>query len=208
MGLPRIQAAQFRKPHGWFGSLVFGRFMNRVNRKITDATIVLLEICPEHQVLEIGFGGGVALGSLAKRVTSGKVAGIDLSPEMVLQAERRFRREIGAGRMQVQLGDVSVIPFPDAAFDRILTVNTIYFWSDALQGMAQIYRVLKQGGRAAVSIRSGEKMANYAVTKYNFRLFSPDDIASLMRQVGFREVRIDHTDRDQWYDQVIVLGTR
>ena len=201
-------AGHFRKPHGWLGSLVFGRFMNRINRKITDETITLLEIKPQHQVLEIGFGGGVGLARVAQAVSRGKVSGIDFSPEMVSQAERRLRRQIAEGRMQVQFGDVSAIPFPDATFDRVLTINTIYFWPDALQGMEEIRRVLKDGGRGAVSIRSGEKMANYPVTKYDFRLFSSEDVASLMERVGLRDIRVDHRDRDKWYDQVVVIGTR
>jgi ubiquinone/menaquinone biosynthesis C-methylase UbiE len=206
--IQRFMAAQFRKPHGWFGSLLFGRFMNRVNRKIIDSTIALLELHPQHHVLDIGFGGGVSLSRLARTVNGGLISGIDLSPDMVHEAERRFRRLIAEGRMRVQLGDVSHLPFPDAAFDRVFTINTIYFWPDALQGLGEIRRVLKDTGRAAIAIRSGEKMGNYAVTKYDFRLFSPDDVANLMRQAGFHDIRVDHRDRDRWYDQVIVLGTR
>lgn len=201
-------AAQFRKPSGWFGSLFFGRFMNRVNRKIIDSTIALLELSPQHHVLEIGFGGGVSLSSVAETVSRGMVTGIDVSPEMVRQAERRFQRQIAEGRIQVQLGNVSQLPFPEATFDRVFTVNTIYFWPDARQGIAEIHRVLKNGGRAAISIRSGDKMKKYAVTKYDFRLFSPDEVADLMRQAGFRDIRVDHRDREHWYDQVVVLGTR
>ena len=208
MGMQRFLAAQFRKPSGWFGSSLFSRFMNRINRKITDGTIALLELSPGHHVLEIGFGGGASLGSLAKSVPSGKVSGIDLSPEMVAQAERRFHHCIAQGRMQVHLGDVSRLPFPDATFDRVLTVNTIYFWPDTLQGLREIRRVLKDGGRAAISIRSAEKMQRYGVTKYNFRLFSPENVTGLMRQVGFRDVTVDHQDRDRRYDQAIVIGSR
>jgi ubiquinone/menaquinone biosynthesis C-methylase UbiE len=182
--------------------------MNRVNRKIIDSTIALLELSPQHHVLDIGFGGGGSLSTLANTVSDGLVAGIDVSPEMVREADRRFRRPIAEGHMRVQLGDVSHLPFPDATFDRVFTINTIYFWPDALQGLSEIHRVLRDGGRAAVSIRSGEKMGKYAVTKYDFRLFSPDDVANLMRQAGFHDIRVDHSDRDHWYDQVIVLGTR
>jgi ubiquinone/menaquinone biosynthesis C-methylase UbiE len=208
MGMQRFIAAQFRKPNGWFGSLLFGRFMNRVNRKVIDATLALLELRPDHHVLEIGFGGGSALAQVTEGVSTGVVAGVDFSPDMVRQAERRFRRPIAEGRMRVQLGDVSRLPFPEASFDRVFTINTIYFWPDALQGMSEIRRVLKNGGRAAVALRSKEKMEKYAVTKYDFRLFSPEEVADLMRQAGFRDVQIDHRDRDHWYDQAIVLGTR
>lgn len=43
--------------------------------------------------------------------------------------------------IQVQLGDVSHLPFPETTFDRVFTINTIYFWPDALQGLTEIHRV-------------------------------------------------------------------
>jgi ubiquinone/menaquinone biosynthesis C-methylase UbiE len=208
MRLQRFMASQFRKPNGWFGSLLFGGLMNRINGKIIDSTIELLELKPQHHVLEIGFGGGSSLQRIATILNGGTISGIDFSPEMVRQAERRFRREIAEGRIHVQLGSVAQIPFPDLSFDRIFAVNTIYFWPDALQGVAEIYRVLKPGGRAAISIRSREKMEKYAVAKYGFALFSPDDVANLMQQSGFLHIRIDHRDREKLYDQAAILGAR
>lgn len=207
MNVKRFMASQLRKPTGWFGSLLVSRMMNRGNRKIIEGTLALLELRPQDHVLEIGFGGGSALLELSRRLRSGVVSGIDISPDMVRQAERRFRREIAEGRVRVQLGDISHLPFPAAAFDRVFTINTIYFWSDVLQGLREIRRVLKDGGRAAVSLRSKEKMQRYAVTKYDFQLFSKDEVADLMRQVGFRNVSVDYRDKDNWYDQVIVMGT-
>jgi ubiquinone/menaquinone biosynthesis C-methylase UbiE len=200
-------ASQLRKPTGWFGSLVVSRMMNRGNRQIIEGTLALLELRPQDHVLEIGFGGGSALLEVSRRLRSGVVSGIDISPDLVRRAESRFRREIAEGRVRVQLGDISHLPFPAAAFDRAFTINTIYFWPDALQGLSEIRRVLKDGGLAAVSLRSKEKMQRYAVTKYDFQLFSKDEVADLMRQVGFRNVGVDHRDEDKWYDQVIVVGT-
>lgn len=208
MGMQRFMASQLGKPSGWFGSIVLTKLMNRVNRQITERTLELLELSPNHQVLEIGFGGGVALSLLAKRLTGGVISGIDFSEDMVRRAERKFQREISAGRMQVQLGSVSALPFPDAAFDRVFTVNTIYFWPDTSQGLAEIRRVLKNDGRAAVSIRSKEKMEKQALTQHGFRLFSADDLADAMRHAGFRNVHVDHRDKEHWYDQVIVVGFR
>ncbi len=201
-------AAQLRKPSGWFGSLVLSRIMNRVNRGVIDSTIDLLRVSPDHQVLEIGFGGGSALVQLAKRLTSGSVTGVDSSADMVLQAERKFRRDIAAGRVQVQAGDVSQLPFADSSFDRVFTINTIYFWPDALQGLSEIRRVLKPGGIAAVSLRSKQKMKKHRVTQYGFRLFSPEDVTALIRQAGFHDVMLEHRNQDHWYDDVIVLGTK
>lgn len=207
MNVKRFMASQLRKPTGWFGSRVVSRMMNRGNRQIIEGTLALLELRPQDDVLEIGFGGGSALLELSRRLRSGVVAGIDISPDLVRRAQSRFRREIAEGRVRVQLGDISHLPFPAAAFDRAFTINIIYFWPDALQGLSEIRRVLKDGGLAAVSLRSKEKMQRYAVTKYDFQLFSKGEVADLMRQVGFRNVSVDHRDEDKWYDQVIVVGT-
>jgi ubiquinone/menaquinone biosynthesis C-methylase UbiE len=158
--------------------------------------------------LEIGFGGGSALSRLVKCASSGIIAGVDISPEMVRRAERKFGSEILVGRLQVQVGDVSKLPFGAGAFDRVFTINTIYFWPSALEGLSEIYRVLRHDGRAAISIRSKDKMEKQSVTKYGFRLFSADEVAGLMRQAGFRDIRVDHRDQDKWYDQVVVVGSR
>ena len=208
MGIQQFMASQFRQPKGWFGSQVLSRVMNRVNRQIIDTTLTLLKLDAQHRVLEIGFGGGMALVLLAKRVNRGVVSGVDISSDMVGRAERRLHREIAEGRVRVQLGDISHLPYEDAVCDRVFTINTIYFWSDAPRGMAEMRRVLKSGGLAAVSLRSGDKMRKYAVTKHNFRLFSADEVADLMREAGFRDVQVDHRDRNKWTDQIIVLGTR
>lgn len=208
MSFVRFMAAQLRRPSGWFGSLVLGPVMNRVSGRIMETTIALLQIEPQHQVLEIGFGGGCALAMLARRISSGVVSGVDLSPDMVRRAERRFRKEVTAGRMRLQCGDVSRLPYPDQSFDRVLTINTIYFWPDTLQGLGEIRRVLKPGGRAAVGIRSREKMDKHGLAQHGFRLFSADELAVAMREAGFRDVSLDERDQEKFYDQVIALGTR
>lgn len=208
MAMQQFLAAQLRKPQGWFGSLVMSRILNRVNGKIVDATLALLNVKPEHDVLEIGFGGGSAVRWLAKRASSGVITGVDISPEMVQRAERQFHTEIQSGRVKVQLGDVAHLPFGDSAFDRVFTVNTIYFWPDTKQGLAEIYRVLRLDGIAAISIRSREKMEKRGVTKHNFRLFSADEVAGFMRAAGFRNVSINHRDRDRAWDQAIIVGAR
>jgi ubiquinone/menaquinone biosynthesis C-methylase UbiE len=206
--MKKFLASQFRQPTGRFGSIVMGPFMNRINRHIIDGTLELLDLSPQQHVLEIGFGGGIALSLLSKPLSQGMIAGADISADLLRQAERRFRREIAAGLIQLRLGDACQLLFPAATFDRVFTINTIYFWPDTAKGFDEIRRVLKDGGLAAISLRSKEKMQTHAITEHGFRLFSPHEVADRMRQAGFRDVRVDHRDQDRWYDQVIVVGTR
>lgn len=206
MGMVRFIASQLRRPHGWFGSLVLSPVMNRMNRQIVDSTLAVLQLRPEHQVLEIGFGGGLALGRLAQLLSAGRVTGVDISPDVVQRAQRKFRRAIAAGRMRLQAGEVSRLPFGESEFDRVFTVNTIYFWPDTLQGLGEIRRVLKNGGLSTVGLRSREKMEKHAVSRYNFRLFSAEEVAGLMKQAGFRDINVQHRDQDRVWDEVIVTG--
>src|ERR1700757_5215180 len=136
-------ASQLRRPSGWFGSQVLTRVLDLANARITDTAIELLQIQPEHHVLEIGFGGGHGLAKLAQLAHNGKIWGVDFSEDVIRQARRRFRRQIAKGRLIVERGDVPRLSYDGESFDRVLTVNTIYFWPDTLQGLREIRRVLK-----------------------------------------------------------------
>lgn len=208
MGFQRFFAAQLRRPSGWFGSLVMSRALNRVNAKIVHGTLAALAIEPAHSVLEIGFGGGAALALASRMARDGMVAGLDLSPEMVRGAERKFARQVASGRMLLQLGDVADLPFGDAVFDRAFTINTIYFWSDPPRALSEIYRVLKPGGRAAIGLRSREKMQRSGVVKFGFRLFEPAEVVELMGAAGFGAITCEHRDRGKAWDEAIVVGRR
>ena len=207
MSLKQFMAAQLRKPGGWFGSLVMGRMLNRVNADIINSTLARLELQPQHNVLEIGFGGGASLALVARQLTTGVITGIDFSAEMVSAAQNRFKTDIDNGRMRLQLGDVSQLSFPSATFDRIFTINTIYFWPDTAQGFTEIRRVLKPGGLAVIALRSRENMQRVALTQHGFRLFDPAEAQNLMQDSGFQNVRLTHEKQGTRFDEVLVSGT-
>ncbi|MBZ5616184.1 MAG: methyltransferase domain-containing protein [Acidobacteriia bacterium] len=206
MTLKHFMAEQLRKPSGWFGSVILRRLLNRMNMAIVESTLSRLRLEPYHQILEIGFGGGDAMALISRCLTTGVVSGVDFSPEMVREAERRFRREIANGRLRVQLGDIAALPFASATFDRVFTINTIYFWPDTVQGFGEIRRVLKSGGLAVIALRSRENMERISFTQHGFRLFSPPEVPLLMQQAGFTNVELTHERRGTRYDEVLVSG--
>jgi arsenite methyltransferase len=206
MAFKRFMAAQMRKPSGWFGSVFLRPLLNRMNIAIVESTLTRSELEPHHSVLEIGFGGGAALALVAKRLTTGVVTGVDFSPEMVRGAERHFRHQIASGRVRVQLGDIAALPFAAATFDRVFTINTIYFWPNTLQGLGEIRRVLKPGGLAVIALRSRENMERVAFTQHGFRLFSPQEVPALMEQAGFISVKVSHERQRTRFDEVLVSG--
>ena len=199
-------AGQMRKPSGWFGSVIFRRLLNRMNIAIVESTLLRIRLEPNHQILEVGFGGGAAMALVLRRLTTGGVSGVDFSPETVREAERRFRREIANGRLRVQLGDIGALPFASATFDRVFTINTIYFWTDTMQGFGEMRRVLKPGGLAVIALRSRENMERVSFTQHGFRLFSPTEVPPLMQQAGFTNVELTHERQGTRFDEVLVSG--
>ena len=73
--------------------------------------------------------------------------------------------------------------------------------------MREIRRVLRDGGRAIVALRSKETMQNYAVTKYDFHLYLPEEAAALMREAGFRDVQVELRREGTLTNEVLVIGT-
>src|SRR5262245_25336180 len=123
---PRFVARHLSRPTGVFGRLI-ARLMNRTNAGINAFALHQLQLEASDRVLEIGFGGGPSLSSLIEG--AGFVAGVDRSPDMVKRAAARFSHAVAAGRADFRAASVEALPFGDASFGKVLTVNTVYFWN-------------------------------------------------------------------------------
>jgi SAM-dependent methyltransferase len=144
--------SQLANPTGWRGRIV-AREMERFHRRMVDSAVELLAVSSGDTSLDIGFGGGRSLGLLADRAAPAKVTGIDQSPTMVAMARRRHRRAIRAGAIDIVDGSVDDMPFGEATFDRVLSVNCLPYWPDPKAGLAEIARVVAPGGRVVISVR-------------------------------------------------------
>jgi arsenite methyltransferase len=188
-GFSERLAGQLRRPSGLPGRGM-AYVLRRANRRINRGAITRLDLGPEDSVLEIGFGGGGALAGVLRR-TRGPVAGIEISDSMLAHAKRRFRRELAKGSLELHRGDVAEIPYEDASFDRVLSVNTIYFWPGAATGLAEIRRVLRPGGRLLLATATNEEMEKRAWTRHGFRIFEDSELEKLLRDAGFEEVAVE-----------------
>src|SRR5215211_1337328 len=102
MAVAERLARQLGQPSGLAGRAV-GHILNRANRTINRKAMDRLDLAGSESVLEIGFGGGVALAGILAR-TDGFVAGIEISEAMLESCSRRFRRELERGRLQLEKG--------------------------------------------------------------------------------------------------------
>jgi ubiquinone/menaquinone biosynthesis C-methylase UbiE len=98
------------KPTGIVGRIV-GYIMDIYNREDNHWTVSLLNIGSTSKVLEIGFGGGLAIADAAKIATGGHVCGIELSQTMLEVAQKRNCNAIKSGRVNLQLGNVMAFDF-------------------------------------------------------------------------------------------------
>lgn len=155
---------------------------------MNDFTIVQLRPRASDRILEIGFGGG----DLIQKVLSGdptlKVSGIDLSSEMVSSGAKRFKHEITTGRLDLTVGAIERLPYPDASFDRVCTVNTIYFWSDPRVALSECLRVMKPNGSLVICLNAKEELEKWSGHRNGFHLYETLEIEGLLRETGFARI--------------------
>ncbi|HZB30549.1 MAG TPA: class I SAM-dependent methyltransferase, partial [Streptosporangiaceae bacterium] len=85
----------------------------------------------------------------------GSVCGVDPSPDMRDLAMRRNRRAAAAGRLDLRVGTAAATGFPDAAFDHVVTVNTVAIWPDLEAGLRELHRVTRPGGDVVIAWHGG-----------------------------------------------------
>ena len=124
--------------------------MARMNVDCGTWVTHLLEIGPNDRVLEVGFGPGVVIQHLAKLAVAGHVVGIDQSREMVEQARARNATAVQDGRVEIRHGSVESLPFDSNSFDKVVAINSMQYWPQAVTGLREIRRVMKVGGRIAL----------------------------------------------------------
>lgn len=157
-----------------------------VNDKPNSLAIDALKLEPTDQVLELGFGPGWALRTIAARAPGGRVFGVDQSDRMLQQATRMNRVAIDKGRMSLVRGPFSPLPWSNSTFDKILLVNVAYFFDTSGRDMAEVYRVLKPGGRIAVYVTSRETMSKWPfASPETHRIYDHEELLDLLRRARF-----------------------
>lgn len=173
-------AKQLRCPEGENGILM-GEMLSESNDGMIRKSITSLELSDRNRILELGHGSCSHLSFLMKEASDIKYFGMEISSTMVEEAERINSKYIKKDVALFQLYDGFKVPYVHNFFDKILTVNTIYFWEQPIAYLNEIYRLLKPNGIFVLAFAKGNFMENLPFV-------SGTDIFSLYENSQFKEL--------------------
>ncbi len=160
------QGGHLARTLGFYGAFFLGNalcFLHTTRRgkfQVWDDILDGLRLRGDERVLDMGCGRGAVLTAVARRLTTGRVTGVDLwsthdqsgnARDVTL---RNASLEGVTDRIDIETGDMRALPFPDATFDVVvssLAIHNIPSNTDRAQAVAEAWRVLKPGGHLAIA---------------------------------------------------------
>ncbi len=186
--LERQIGRQLNTPKGFWGMLV-GKWMNVINQEMYVEAYKLLDLTSNDNLLEIGFGNGAFIKEMIHKIAPGKYTGADISETMIKYARQKNKSLIRFGSVKLLKSNANNLPFDNGSFNKVLTVNTIYFWEEPESVMEEIKRVLKPGGKFVVALNTKEAMEGSEYVKEKFKLYDKEQVKILFRNSGFTSIR-------------------
>ena len=173
-------------------------------RRLRKTTVDQALIKPGDSVLDVGCGTGEVTLLAKTRAANGKVYGIDPAPEMILVARSKAARQ--KQDIDFRVGVIESLPFADSSVDVVTSSLMMHHLPEDLKvrGLAEIYRVLKPGGRLLIAdfMRPTGSFLNHlfiAFARHERLQKGIEDLQGLLRNAGFRQIT-------QAEEKVLVIG--
>ena len=166
--------------------------------------VALASLKPGETVVDLGSGGGFDCFLAAKQVgDSGQVIGIDMTPEMLSKA-RLNAEKMGAKNVEFRLGEIEHLPVADNSTDIIMSNCVINLSPEKIKVYREAFRILKPGGRLAISDIVAFAPLPDEIQK-NLELLAAciggaatiDDTEKMLAQAGFQDIKITTKDESR-----------
>ncbi len=161
-------------------------------RELRRRTVNLAHLQPGERALDVGCGTGTLAIEVQRRVgPTGHVAGIDPGPAQIARARAKAARRNAP--IEFQLGVIERLPFPDQSFDVVFSTLMMHHLPASLkrQGLSEIARVLKPGGRLVIADFKSKKERQGQATRFHAGGSSIHDLVALVKDAGFSQVETE-----------------
>ncbi|RMZ58544.1 class I SAM-dependent methyltransferase [Chryseobacterium nematophagum] len=189
----KLLAQNLANPQGEKGKEI-GEIMNATNIGMTLESIQALLIEDEEHILEIGHGNAGHVENILNKAQGIKYTGIDISTTMHNEA-KRLNKEF-ENKADFVLYDGQKFPFENQKFNKIFTVNTVYFWKEPVAFLNEIYRVLKDNGTFVLTFGQRNFMETLPFTKYNFTLYNTDEMEEIVSKSHFKRMKVSEKEEE------------
>ena len=178
-------ASQLKHPTGEKG-IEMGNMMNETNINMTRHSIQNLQIDSGNKILELGHGNAGHVEFIFEQAENIKYYGLEMSELMFQEARQINRNYVSQKQAFFSIYDGNTIPFEDDSFNKVFTVNTIYFWQEPEKLLSEIYRVLQPKGILCITFAEESFMKQLPFTQFEFELYSTEKAEKLIEKSSFK----------------------
>ncbi len=180
---------QFGNPTGLMGNLA-GKILAANNKERTDWVLSFMDVKPDDKILEIGYGPGLAIEKLEKKIKNGLIVGVDVSDVMLKQASRRNFEGIKRGKVKLHQGTINDLNYKNNFFDYVFGINVSLFWKDPVSEFKKIRNLLKPGGSLLIALQPRYAKSNLEVREIG------DRVKNEIIKAGFTNFHIEFKEFD------------
>jgi ubiquinone/menaquinone biosynthesis C-methylase UbiE len=175
--------------HGWFLDTCMFRGKGR---ELRQRTATLADLRPGDQVLDVGCGTGTLAMEVQQRVgATGRVVGVDPGSEQIARARAKAARR--RAPVEFQIGVIEQLAFPGQTFDVVLSTLMMHHLPPSLkrQGLSEIARVLKPGGRLVIADFTRKQERAGQAARFHAGGSGLHELAAMVSDAGFTRVETE-----------------